>query len=530
MINGPRLEGRFPDGELGEIQLGSVTTLGRHPNSTIRLADNVVSKEHCVIESSKQGFIVRDLNSTNGTFVNGIRVRDHVRLRDGDELTLGKTKFICHLDEEKPGRTVTGNVAVRSVVYARPAIIAPIPLANSSDFRAADQITDLKILREDYEKLRIANEFHRAVGLERDLKAVLDTILQVAFELIPADNAAVFFADERGNLALHARIRRDAEDNSDLEVSDTVLNEVITRGDAVLTADAILDSRFSTSESVVSQGIRSAMAVPLKSKGILRGVLFCDTRVRTNAFSEKDLQVLAGIASQAAIAFENAELAEEIERSAIARAELARFLAPAVAAAVISGKVEIFRAGQNVEVTVMFADIRGFTSLAEREQPEEIVSMLNDFFAAMANLIFKYEGNLDKFIGDCVMATWGPPISHEDDAARTLRCALEMQEVIHEMNALREAQGKRAIEVGIGINTGPAVVGYFGSHERHEFTAIGDSVNIASRLCGLAQGGEILVTGETLERAGDAFASVPVDIIQVKGKARSISTHRVLGV
>ncbi len=102
--------------------------------------------------------------------------------------------------------------------------------------------------------------------------------------------------------------------------------------------------------------------------------------------------------------------------------------------------------------------------------------MLNTFFTAMADVIFKHEGNLDKFIGDCVMATWGPPSQHPDDAARALRAALEMQHGAGgDEQAARRRKGKKPIEVGIGVNTGPAVVGYMGSTERHEFTAIGDT-------------------------------------------------------
>jgi adenylate cyclase len=272
------------------------------------------------------------------------------------------------------------------------------------------------------------------------------------------------------------------------------------------------------------------MAVPLLSKGVLRGVLFCDTRERTNAFSEKDLKVLAGIASQAAIALENAELAQKIEKEAIARAELSRFLAPAVAEAVVSGKVELLRVGRLAEVSVIFADIRGFTSMAEADSPQETVAMLNTFFGAMANVIFKYEGNLDKFIGDCVMATWGPPITHPDDAARSLKCALEMLDAINEMNALRESQGKKPLEVGIGVNTGQAVVGYIGSSDRHEFTAIGDSVNVSSRLCGLAKGGEILAAESTIRRAGHGFRVEAVSVMPLKGKEKGVATFRVLSM
>lgn len=527
-LRGPRLAGKFADGKVGEFPLSEVTTLGRHPNNTLRLVDREVSKEHCVIERVDDAFVLRDLNSSNGTFVNGRKVRE-LRLREGDEIALGNSRLVFHTGEAEPARRVgSAGVTVVASAQSMPAILATVAQQESAEFRPAEKLSDIETLKQDYEKLRIANEFHRLVGMERDLKSLLDKILQVAFELLAADNAVVFLTDTHGKLEPQA-VRRRKEDNTEVVVSDTVLQRVTETRSAVLTADAILDSRFSSSESIVAQGIRSAMAVPLLSKGVLRGVLFCDTRERTNAFSEKDLKVLSGIASQAAIALENAELAQKIEREAVTRAELSRFLAPAVAEAVVSGKVELLRVGRLAEVSVIFADIRGFTSMAEADSPQETVAMLNTFFSAMSTVIFQNEGNLDKFIGDCVMATWGPPIPHGDDAARALKCALEMLDEIHAMNEARAAAGKPAIQVGIGVNTGQAVVGYIGSNERHEFTAIGDSVNTASRLCGVAKGGEVLASEATIKRAGPGFRVEPVSVLQVKGKEKGVPTYRVVG-
>ncbi len=190
----------------------------------------------------------------------------------------------------------------------------------------------------------------------------------------------------------------------------------------------------------------------------------------------------------------------------------------------------MLRAPRLTEVSVLFADIRGFTTMAESESPQETVSMLNAFFTAMASVVFRHEGNLDKFIGDCVMAVWGPPTSHPDDAARALNAALEMQHEVDTLNAAREAAGQRRIAVGIGINTGQAVVGYMGSKERHEYTAIGDSVNIASRLCNLAKGGETICTETTLKKAGQGFRVEEMSLAQVKGKEKGVPTYRVVGL
>ncbi len=314
-------------------------------------------------------------------------------------------------------------------------------------------------------------------------------------------------------------------------LSDTVLKRVLETRQAVLTADAILDSRFSGSESIVAQGIRSAMAVPLLAKGELKGVLFLDTRERTNAFSEKDLKILSGIASQAAIALENAELARKIETEAVTRAELSRFLSPAVADLVVKGQVELLRQGRLAEVSVLFADIRGFTSMAEGESPQETVSMLNAFFSAMADVVFRHEGNLDKFIGDCVMAVWGPP--SRTRTIRPGRCAPRWRCRPRSTRSTRprEANGQTAASRSASGST-PArrSSGYMGSADRHEFTAIGDCVNTASRLCGVAKGGEVLAADTTVSRAGPGFHVEAMPLAHVRGKERAIQTFRVMGL
>ncbi|HXN42234.1 MAG TPA: adenylate/guanylate cyclase domain-containing protein [Myxococcaceae bacterium] len=528
VLRGPRLSGRLPDGRVGDFDLAEKNTLGRHANNTLRLVDREVSKEHASIERMPAGgFLLRDLGSSNGTFVNGRRVKE-LNLREGDEISLGNSRLVFH--EGQKGGSSSPNVTVVASDQSMPAFLAQIEHVEEAEFRPAEKLTDIGALRLDYEKLRIAHEFHRQVGLERDQRSLLDKIINVAFQLLAADNAVLFLVDQRTGSLVPQMVRNRRKDSEEVIVSETVLKRVIETRQAVLTADAIIDSRFKSSESIVAQGIRSAMAVPLLTKGDLKGVLFLDTRERTNAFSEKDLKILSGIASQAAIALENADLARKIETEAVTRAELSRFLSPAVAEMVVKGQVELLRAGRLAEVSVLFADIRGFTTMAESESPQETVLMLNSFFTAMAQVIFRNEGNLDKFIGDCVMAVWGSPSSHPDDAARALRAAMEMQAETEALNRTRTAAGQRPISIGVGVNTGQAVVGYMGSSERHEYTAIGDSVNIAARLCGMAKPGEVLATESSVKMAGRGFEATALPAAQVKGKEKGVVIYKVTGV
>lgn len=526
---GPCLTGRFADGSPGEFPLGDRTTLGRHPSNSLRLVDREVSKEHAVIERVGADFILKDLGSSNGTFVNGRRIQE-LKLRDGDTITVGTSKLVFHSGEAAPVVPAAApGVTVVANTVSVPAVLAQMDQV-PNDFRPVEQISDAEVLRRDYEKLRIAYEFHRHVSLEGSQGDLFDQILKVSFELLSADHGVILTLGADNTFVPVAVRHRDPRGpRVNVLLSETMLRRVVETRKAVLTADAIIDERFSAAESIVAQGIRSAMAVPLLVKGDIRAVLFLDSRRHIAAFSEKDLTILSGIAAQAGIALENAALAEQIRAEAVTRAELSRFLSRAVADAVIKGKTDDLRQSRLAEVTCLFADIRGFTTLAENESPQEVVSMLNAFFSAMADVVFRHEGNLDKFIGDCVMAVWGPPVPHSDDAARALRAALEMQQAVAGLNQQRKAEGRGPIEMGIGINTGQAVVGYMGSAERHEFTAIGDTVNTASRLCGMARAGEILATEVTVRNAGRGFQVEALPVMQVKGKERGVQTFRILG-
>ncbi|MFN0063417.1 MAG: adenylate/guanylate cyclase domain-containing protein [Myxococcaceae bacterium] len=515
------------EGKSFELPLGPKTSLGRHPANTVRLPDREVSKEHAVIEQRGEGvFVLRDLGSSNGTFVNGRRVTE-LQLSEGDEISVGNQRLLFRKSAD-PSPYAQTPVTVVGSALSLPAFLAQVPQVEDGEFRPADQIPDAVQLRQDYEKLRVGHEFQRQMGRARDENTLFQRILGAAFQLMTADNGVLFAVEDGGFRT--AAVKRRGGDRSEVVVSDTVLQRVVETRQGVLTADAIVDARFSASESLVAQGIRSAMAVPLITQGKVRAILFLDSRVRANAFSEKDLRILSTIAAQAAIALENTDLVRRIEAEAVTRAELSRFLSPAIAEMVVQGQVDMLRQGRLVDVSVLFADIRGFTTMSERETPQTLVTMLNDFFSAMSAVVFRHEGNLDKFIGDCVMAVWGPPSAHEDDPGRALRAALEMQEAVVLLNALREAAGKPPIEVGIGVNTGPAVVGYMGSVDRHEYTAIGDSVNTASRLCGLAQGGEVLATDATVTRAGTGFEVEPLSRASLKGKDKPVQVYRVTGV
>jgi adenylate cyclase len=523
----PRLVLQRPDGKQSVYPLSQRCTLGRHPANVVQLDDREVSKEHAVLEQVSGAFRIKDLNSSNGTFVNGRRVAE-LQLRDGDEVRLGATRLQFRIGAGAAPASRTSGFTVMQGANVLSNVLASVRGDDSADFKPEASIRDVEALRRDYEKLRAALEFQRQVGVETELAVVLEKTLAAAFEMLKADNGAILLKGTDNRLHLEAVRRRAAKGNQDdVVVSATLLDRVMASKEGVLTADAIMDERFVASRSIVAQGIRSAMAVPLISKGEVRGVLFLDTRERTGAFTDKDLRILSAIGSQAASALESAELRRALAAEERERDNLARFLPPVLVDQVAKGELQLQDAGELRPVTILFSDIRGFTSLAETSEPQEVVRMLKEYFELMAEVVFSHRGIVDKFIGDAVMALWGAPEPLDDAPARACRAALEMQTRLREFNAQRLKQSRAPIGVGIGINSGLAVVGLMGSSRRPEYTAIGDTVNVASRLCGLAGAGEVLISAETARSAGSAIATTPLPAAQVKGRTQRVAVFKV---
>ena len=180
------------------------------------------------------------------------------------------------------------------------------------------------------------------------------------------------------------------------------------------------------------------------------------------------------------------------------------------------------RAGESRQITILFSDIRGFTTLSEKRTPQEIVALLNRYFTLQVEVIFRHGGSLDKFIGDAIMAFWGAPLDDPEHAKHAVAAAMEMADVLQRFKAELNEQDA-GFGVGIGIHSGPAVVGLIGSEQRREYTAIGDTVNLGSRIEGLTKGvSRILVSRETMELCGDAFKFESHGSFKVKGRDQEV--------
>jgi adenylate cyclase len=615
------------------VDLRPMNSLGRHPSNSIQLLDKIVSKEHCLLELRGPQFVLRDLGSLNGTFVNSERVRGEQVLRHGDEIALGSTRARfddgsgpIHPPAIGPGAVPTQNTAhipgpanahsgnsspfgagptqgprgslpatanpqgalaggsagsngparapsfgafpqvasapprpVQDYAHGVPGAQQHPPLprplnplrpatlvgtrvdmldsaraierqinARTNGFAPFDQVAhDPGQLRLDYERLRITWEMAREIAMERDLDTLLDKILRAVFKFVKADRGVILLKEKDGTLQPKSVQRRDGTDGS-IEVSSTILNHAMREKASVLTHDASTDFAASKGKSMILNRISSAMVVPLLHEQEVLGAIWLDSPALAQ-FQQKDLEVITAVANQAAMFIENTLLTRKIEQEIVNRERFSRLLSPNVAEQVLSGRLEVKKGGVHVEeCTVFNSDIRGFTRMSEGSSAEVMVEMLNEYFEQMVETIFKFEGTLDKFMGDGIMAFWGAPVSHVDDAARGVSCALEQMDALARFNRQRVGQSEPPIAIGIGIHTGPVVAGYVGSSKALSYTVIGDTANTSSRICGIALPGQVVASESTLALLGNRFEYEELPAASLKGKERPLRLFNIL--
>jgi class 3 adenylate cyclase len=274
------------------------------------------------------------------------------------------------------------------------------------------------------------------------------------------------------------------------------------------------------------QDLGASLLIPLMAHGEVTGALSAGLKKSGSFYTGEDIDLLATLASQGAVALENARLAEEMKEEQQQRAGLARHLSPEVVERIMRGGRELDQeGGERKEVTVLISDIRDFTHITETRRADHLVELLNEYFTEMADVIFAHSGSLDKYVGDAVVAVFGSLVEVERPARNAVEAAIEMMRRMPLLNAGWQDRFGFTVQIGIGVATGEVFLGNVGSPERMEFTVIGDAVNVASRLASQKPGGRILIARTTAEQAG-----VPCDALQpvrLRGKGEDVEIFEV---
>lgn len=524
-----------PAGKRGILELTRpVISVGRGAANDLVLNDPSVSRLHAVLRVESGAVLVADRGSTNGVQVNGATIAEDTALRDGDRIRIGvyTMKFEGTLDES--ALVVHKAHMPRGVDQVLKG--EPLPLSRKMDRAPVGTIAELagqvkRLERENY-LLTVLYDAGKALASKLSIEDIAEHVLSFAFRIHGVERGFMMLFNDRGEIAHQTEVRYrtppEDEDAARIILSQTLIERLKQEPEPILITDAAADERFKSSESLKISGLRSAMIAPLLGPGSKAlGILYVDNMQEASAFTRDELNVFALVATQAAAAIDNARSHQQLAEHAVQRSALERFLSPEVVELIAANPNNIRLGGTNQDVSVMFADIRGFTEISDRLAPERVVEILNEYFTRATDIIFDHGGTLDKYLGDGVMALFGAPLSKGNDAAHAVKAAIALQQTVEQLNRDATARGWPELRVGIGINSGPAIAGNIGSPRRIDYTVIGDTVNVAARLMTHALGGQILIARDTAQQLDNSFNIAALRPIQAKGKSQPIPVYAV---
>ncbi|MBF0343595.1 MAG: FHA domain-containing protein [Nitrospirae bacterium] len=470
-----------------------VVTIGKTMTSGIShkdicFDDKTVSRHHAKIFLKNNNYYIEDLGSKNHTYVNDQEIK-RVRLRHGDRISIGLNTLLfeedqaCELTSTDP-----------TIVYQELELSKTIDMS----YLVINQISE-KLM-----KVTDLNEFYKY-------------IMDMLHLTIKAEKSLLLINDK--NCLLRCRASR-ADDNI---YSQSVVTRVISGKQALIT-----NTENGHSTTTTSRGVQAIMCAPITKNDSIIGVIYLEDR-RSEQFNENDLTMLTSIANNVSSGIERISLYEKIKEEAVVKSNLERFLSPNVVAKITADsrkKGQISFDAEKLDASILFSDIKGFTALSERLDPHEIARLLNDYFEIMTEIVFNYDGTLDKYIGDAVMAVFGAPIPQPYHAKKAVLAAINMQKELKSFKASLDK--RRQFDIRIGINTGEVITGYMGSARRMEYTVLGDVVNVAARLESLAEPGGIFIGRLTYEQVKDDFKTSFVSRIKTPKGEKDMEIYKVI--
>jgi adenylate cyclase len=558
---------------------------GRLPECNIALDDQYVSSRHFQLEWDGTHYHFKDLGSSNGSWINGARTQEAV-ISEGDSISVGATQLAVR--RIAPGsapisvvaRPTKTGAALREPAIAREEemFFEKILKRVHTELEAlwahhdvlAEQLAHLEAgperdaaesaheaiheslrsiegalrnLEKDQRRMKALHAAAVMMNRVTDLKGRLNAILDLAIEIMEADCGFLILYDEKTEkttVALHRGMsifdESSAEADTILAESPTpsfsIAREVLRTRKSIAVTDLRRGSQFDAAQSVMIQGVLAVLCAPMLFDEQMIGLIYVDFRdpkkLTERRVGPGDRELFEAMASLAATAIQNAKFFRNVRIEVERRSSLQRYLSPELVDQVIRQNRSLNLGATRRQATVLFCDIRNFTPFAESTEPGQLIRQLNDYFSVMLKAITAENGSLDKFLGDGLMAFFGPLLELENSEIAAIRAACQMQRSMIEVNNSWRPQGWQGFEIGIGVNAGEVVAGNLGSSERLEYTVIGDTVNVASRLSDAAKPGQILVTQTVAERLPSGEFDVrPLDPIPLKGKSGKVPVFEV---
>jgi adenylate cyclase len=514
-------------------------SVGRTEGNDLILNHPSVSRKHAKFELRGDHWWVVDLKSTNGVKLNGNLVTE-AQIAAGDKISVGSVlldarslpsvDFNADSMFDNPSGTVIRRISDFNSEFG---LDISEGLDNKAPMTRPPSQPGMREPAVSREKIfQVLVQVAKALLASEELQVVLTTVMDIIFKYLPVERGLIILFDDEGNPIPKLTKFIDGAEQQDIPISRTILKMVAQQQVALMTSNALEDARLLGGKSIAIHGIRSAMCVPLWNRQRVIGAVQVDSPIHIGSFTEEDLDLLTALANFAAVAIERAQLAEKIEEERKIRAAMERYHSPAVVDEIVKGSISISTKSEvrSTDVSILFADISGFTTVSETKKPEEVAEFLSHFFTCAVESIFAYGGTLDKFIGDAVMAFFGAPLAQDDHADRAVLTGLMLQRMVNDWNVERAKTDLPAVMVRVGINSGLAVVGNVGTEKRVDYTVLGSSVNIASRLeSGVAKPGQVVISQNTMDRIIGSFETESLGEFALKGLQQKMPVFAVTG-
>ena len=519
--------------------------IGRQPDNNLPVQDALVSRYHAEIQKVNGQYRVMDKSSLNGVYVNHLKIENEEALSHGDVIQVGGvTLFFEDLESVSPEKEEAGEKAKAVPVEEGPSSrLVGKEIVKSLDSPDSGYEVDVLLsLEEDRRKLRelkeksgaparlesffVIYQVARSLHEMSTLSGLLERTIKLIVQFMDADHGVIFLFDDKGELRDEVSESTREELLPDIAAIKSVALRAIEQRSSILCSEACYMTE--DDEEPPDDGALSAICVPIWNRENILGAICIDNHEDNNAFIEQDVEQLSAIGNLLALRMEQERMVGKMKENAVFRASLERFHSPEVVDLIMreSGEGEMAKDYlKEREVSILFADIVDSTSLIERLDTEEAADLLNSYFEEMTTVIFKYGGTVDKFMGDGIMANFGAPISHGNDAELAVFAAIEMMQRMEWFKAMRKEKEK--FNIRIGVNTGIVITGYIGSKKRVEYSVLGDPVNIAARLQVMAQPGTILIGEDTYAKVQGLFQVKDRGSTILKGKKKETRIYEV---